>query len=221
MIEKIKKANAILKYHGAGTLLVFLFRKMIQDSFGEGRYKRIFLFELSEPRPAVKSLEFAKDHVFRFASAEDIERLHNEAKWDISEDDIKAFSNGDQCLLQVDGEQMVGYAWLASTQLVEVAWGFHVNMADDTLYNYKGFTAEEYRGKGFQPLRHLKLLEHARASGKKKLFGYVDHLNLKSLRGVSKSGYRRVGVLRCINRGGKIRFKMKIDQHSWGMKRRV
>lgn len=221
MTEKLNKAKEILKRHGLITLLIFLSRKVAQGLFGEQGYKRIFLFELSEPRPAQKSMDAAKDHVFRFATIEDIEALRIEDKWDISDEDIKAFKKGDQCLLQIDGDRLVGYAWLASSQLVEVAWGFHINLADDTIYNYKGFTAVEYRGKGFQPLRHLKLLEHARASGKRRLFGYVDHLNLNSLRGVSKSGYRPVGVLRCTRRGGQIRFKMKIKKGNWGMERRI
>ena len=221
MKSKLDNALEILRRHGLKVFLQYSARKTIQSIWGKNSYKRIFLFELSTPKPAPDSIEHARNHVFRFATREDLEDLRKDAKWDILDADIAAFKKGDRCLLQEDGEKLVGYAWLASSSLVEVGWGFHINMPNDTVYNYKGFTAEEYRGKGFQPLRHLKLLEHVRETGQKRLFGYVDHLNLRSLRGVRKSGYRQVGVLRCTKLQGKFRFSLKVDNDNWGLERRT
>jgi len=221
MIDKLNNALEILRRHGVAVFLVYMARKTVQGLFGGDRFKRIFLFELSQPRPAADSIRAAQHHEFRFATADDIAKLKAENKWDISDADVSAFEKGDRCLLQIDGEKLVGYAWLASSSLVEVAWGFHINMPDDTVYNYKGFTAVEYRGKGFQPLRHLKLLEHVRTTGQQRLFGYVDHLNLRSLNGVRKSGYRPVGVLCCIKWNGKIRFSLKVNEANWGLVRRT
>ena len=52
------------------------------------------------------------------------------------------------------------------------------------------------RGLGFQPLRHIEMLKKIKALGKQRLFGFVDHLNFSSLRGVMKSGYVVVGEIR-------------------------
>lgn len=187
----------------------------------EGKSCRIFLFVLDTPRPSPASIKAAEGHTFRFATLEDLETLYKEPAWDIKDKDIAAYKNGDLCLLQLDGEKLVGYAWLAASPLVEIMWGFHFNMPDDTAYNYKGYTNPEYRGKGFQPLRHLKLLEHIRQSGQHRLFGYVDQLNLNSLKGVRKSGYRKIGVLRCIIKNGKANFDLKVSESLWSRQKRI
>jgi L-amino acid N-acyltransferase YncA len=61
----------------------------------------------------------------------------------------------------------------------------------------------------------LKLLELIRPEGKRRLLGYVDHLNYASLRGVEKSGYVQVGVLRGIKRQGKTNFQLSVDCCAW------
>lgn len=220
MKEKIENAKQIIKRQGVPTFIRYMSRRFLQSLYTEG-YRRFFLFELSIPRPAPESVRAAEGHVFRFATMEDILEYQKDPVWDIAQIDVTAFEKGDRCLLQLDGDKLVGYAWLASSSLVEIGWGFHFNMPDDTVYNYKGFTAPEYRGKGFQPLRHLKLLEHVKKSGQRRLFGYVDHLNLKSLRGVQKSGYQKIGVLRCLKKRGRIRFKLDISADNWSTDRRT
>ena len=129
--------------------------------------------------------------------------------------DLEAFADGCRCLLQLDGERLVGYTWVASSPLIEVMWGLHLNLPEDMVYNYNGFTAPAYRGTSFQGLRHLKVLERMREEGKRRLFGYVDDLNYRSLRGVEKSGYHRVGVLVGVKRGGQTHFALTIDAEAW------
>lgn len=173
------------------------------------------------PQAVTRQHQAAEGHTFRFATIEDIRTLHAEPVWDIRDKDVLAFEKGDRCLLQLDGDKLVGYAWLASSPLVEIMWGFHFNMPDDVVYNYKGYTNPEYRGKGFQPLRHLKLLEHVKENGQGRLFGYVDHMNFNSLRGVGKSGYRKIGVLRCVIKNGQANFKLKVSESGWSRDKRT
>jgi RimJ/RimL family protein N-acetyltransferase len=209
-----------LSRHGLGGFVVYLSR-LIFCGGSNDKSCRIFLFELTTPRPTPESIRAAEGHTFRFATIEDIHTYHADPIWDIGDKSVLAFERGDRCLLQFDGDTLVGYTWLAASSLVELTWGFHFNMPDDTVYNYKGFTAPAYRGEGFQPLRHLKLLEHVKGTGQHRLFCYVDQMNLSSLKGVKKSGYKKIGVLRCVRKQEKVRFFLRVSKDVWSKERRT
>ncbi|MHC4973239.1 MAG: hypothetical protein ACYTG3_13000 [Planctomycetota bacterium] len=211
---KLKNARSILKTHGLRGLFLHVTRRLVWSVRG-GEACRIFLYELDTPRPKAAAIQAAASHTFRFATAGEIKALHADPAAEVVDQDLVAFERGARCLLQYDGDTLVGYTWLNASPLIHIMWGMHFNLPDDTAYNYKGFTAPAYRGKGFQPLRHLKILEHIRAQGQRRLFGYVDHLNLNSIRGVRKSGYRKVGVLRCVRKPDRVRFKLEVASDLW------
>jgi RimJ/RimL family protein N-acetyltransferase len=206
--------------NGVGGLAIYLSRLIFWRGYDDN-IRRIFLFVLETPRPSAKSIKAAERHTFRFATIDDLERYKEDPVWDISDSNIQTLKNGDRCLLQLDGDNLVGYAWLAASSLVEIMWGFHFNMNDDIVYNYKGFTAPAYRGMGFQPLRHIKLLEHVKETGQRRLFGFVDHMNLNSLKGLKKSGYKRVGILCAKRTNDNIRFHLKVTENTWSKIRRT
>jgi len=218
--SKLSSARLILSRHGFGGIIVYLFRLIFWRVYNDN-LSRIFLFVLDTPKPTPESIRAAEGHIFRFATIEDLQTLNKESIWGIGDKNILAFKKGDRCLLQLDGDILVGYTWLAASSLVEIMWGFHFNMPDDTAYNYKGFTAPAYRGKAFQPLRHLKLLEHIKTTGQRRLFGYVDQMNLDSLKGVRKSGYKKIGVLRCVRKREKVRFSLRVSKDLWSMEKRT
>jgi len=219
MDNKLARARSIFRRHGLKGFAVCLFRVLLWHRF-DGSLYRIFLFELSTPPSAPQRIP-DNGHTFRFASMEDIRTYHADPAWPIRDRDVLAFERGDRCLLQFDGDTLVGFAWIAASPLVEIMGGFHFNMPDDTAYNYHSFTAPAYRGKGFQALRHLKLLEHLKETGQRRLFGYVDQTNLDSLRGVRKSGYRRIGVLRCLRKREEVKFHLKVSKDLWSDKKRT
>lgn len=185
-----------------------------------GKAFRFFLVVLETPRPTPAATQAARDHIFRFATLEELERLRKDPASHLYERDIQSFKNGCRCLLQLDGEELVGYTWISSAPLIELDRGLHFNMPDDMVYNYNGYTVPKYRGTAYQGLRHLRILEHVRGEGKRRLFGYVDHTNYKSLHGVSKSGYRRFGVVRGVSRKGVVRFSLSTEEGCWSMSAR-
>ncbi len=213
-MQKMAKAFDKAWQFGVGGLLTHIARRALAFVPG-GKVSRYFLIVLDTPRPAPAAVLAAKDHTFRFATLEDLERLKQKPESHIYERDIASFRNGCRCLLQIHGEALVGYTWISSAPLIEIMWGFHFNMPDDMVYNYNGYTAPEYRGTAYQGLRHLKVLEHTRAEGKRRLLGYVDHMNYKSLHGVRKSGYQRIGVVRGVNRNGQLHFSISVDESCW------
>ncbi len=212
--SKLENARKIVRVHGLRGLLTHIVRRLVWSVRG-GEACRIFLYELDTPRPRPDAIQAAASHTFRFATEEEIRALHADPAAEVMDQDLVAFERGARCLLQYDGDTLVGYTWLNASPLIHIMWGLHFNLPDDTAYNYKGFTAPAYRGKGFQPLRHLKILEHIREGGQRRLFGYVDHLNLNSIRGVRKSGYRKVGVLRIVRKPSETRIKLKVSSDLW------
>lgn len=184
-------------------------------------FYRIHLFELKDPKPLPSALEAAREHVFRFAAVEEIEALLRSGQTTLMAADVPAARRGDRCLLQLAGETLVGYSWIAGSPLVHLAKGLHFNLPDDAVFDYRGYTAPEYRGAGFQALRHLKLLEHIRCEGKTRLFGHVEHLNFSSLKGVRKSGYAEVGDITIVKRGGRVRVSIRVREDMWCNARRL
>jgi hypothetical protein len=214
-----KRARGIASMGAAGAA-AHLGRHLMRRLRG-GEAFRLFLVVLTEPRPTAAAQQAAKNHTLRFATLEDLERLQADPTSNFSPWDVDAHREGCRCLLQLDGEKLVGHTWVSTAPLIELRWGLHFNMPDDMVYNYHGYTAPQYRGTAFQALRHLKLLELMKSQGKRRLLGYVDDLNYRSLRGVEKSGYRRVGTLSGLKRGGQTHLSLSIDDGAWSQLVRV
>ena len=178
---------------------------------------RVILIALSDPSPIPKAVEASKDHEFRFATVDEILELQKDPEKDINDTNVDQLRRGmTRCLLQMDGEKLAGYTWVWTNKLSLITDGFYINLPDDTVYNYKGYTPPDYRGFGFQAIRHHKVLELLADDGVTRLFGYVDHLNFKSRRGQARSGYVDVGELIIAHkRDGTVAVKMKVDEDFW------
>ncbi len=186
---------------------------MVFSPFGRGT--RLFLIVLSESRLAYKVEKTANDHIFRWATRDDLLKLMKIPSSEIKMRDLNSFDDGNRCLLQLDGEALVGYTWISLNPLVEILWGIHFNMPDDMVYNYNGYTAPAYRGTAYQALRHQKVLSLIQKEGKKRLFAYVDHMNYHSLSGTRKSGYKIVGTIKGFQTPKRLRFSIKVSQDCW------
>jgi hypothetical protein len=185
---------------------------------------RKILVVLSEPRPIPKAFEAAATHTFAFATADQLRELQANPAYGIGDLDVaRARDDIARCLLQLDGDQLAGYAWIWNSRLAYLedvenglhVDGVHVNLPDDTIYNFKAYTNPAYRGFGFQALRHLQLLKLTEPEGVRRLFGFVDHFNTDSLKGVRKSGYVPVGELRVRHRNGRATMVMDVDEAFW------
>ncbi len=185
---------------------------------------RKILVVLSEPRPIPRAIEAASTHTFKFASAQELQELGRNPAYAITAADVERVAGGvARCLLQLDGDKLAGYAWIWNSRLAYIedvengvqVDGVHINLPDDTIYNYKAYTNPDYRGFGFQALRHLQLLKLTEDEGVRRLFGYVDHFNSDSLKGVAKSGYVPVGELRVRHRKGRASMVLDVEESFW------
>jgi hypothetical protein len=211
IVESIKTQYKQAGWHG---VMIHLIRHAMVFRFS-GSGSRLFLIALSEPKPTDDAAQKAAKHSFKWAEREDLSRMLSDPEAKINQRDLVSFDRGNRCLLQHDGDKLVGYTWVSLDPLIEILWGVHFNMPDDMVYNYNGFTTPAYRGTAYQALRHLKLLDLMRSEGKKRLFGYVDHMNYKSLRGTQKSGYKTVGTISGFECNKKFTFKINIDHNAW------
>ncbi|MEY4760501.1 MAG: hypothetical protein RLZZ200_357 [Pseudomonadota bacterium] len=211
-LQKIRHDHGVFEALRAGWL-----------GFRYGGSTRMILYALYEPRPMADSITAAQDHVFRFATPEDLARLSTTPSYEIAPIDIERVNQGTaRCLLQLDGDNLVGYAWIWTNRLAYIDSGIHINLPDDTIYNYKGYTNPAYRGSGFQALRHLQLLKLTRDEGVRRLFAFVDQYNIRSLNGVRKSGYLPVGEIIFRARDGKkVQLRMNVDHHFWSFSART
>jgi len=128
---------------------------------------------------------------------------------------MEAARQGERCLVQSDGDALVGYTWVARSPLVFVMDGVYLSLPDDTAYQYWSYTNPEYRGLGYQAARALELHRRLAAEGKRRLFLTVECTNFASLKGVRKSGFEKVGDLHMTRRGGKVRVSLKITEELW------
>lgn len=214
LLDVLSEARAATEDHGprAGLLRLWLAGRRVSE---------LDLFALSEPHAPPRALEASEDHTFRFADREDLIEIGREHEDQYLPVDLEYLERGDRCLLQLDGDTLAGFAWIAGSQLVHIADGFHLNLPDHVIYNYHAFTAPEYRGNAFQALRHCKLLELLEPEGKTALFGFVDRLNFASQKGVVKSGYRKVGRVTLRHRSGSVTQTMKVEEDFWCGERRI
>jgi hypothetical protein len=219
-IELVHKSRMLVSRLGVTGAGVYAARRAIAHVPGRESF-RMFLIVLTTPRPTAAAEAAAKGHVFRFATREELTEYVRLPEAKMYDRDLASFDAGNRCLLQLDGDKLVGYTWVGTSRLIELMWGMHFNMPDDVVYNYNGLTVPSYRGTSFQALRHLKILELCRAEGTRRLFGFVDHLNYASLRGVEKSGYVRVGTLSGVRRSGQISFSLEVEDHAWSDRVRV
>jgi hypothetical protein len=193
-----------------------------RDGLRHAGASRKILVVLSQPRPVPRAFEAASTHTFKFASAQELEELGRNPAYAITPADVERVSSGvARCLLQLDGDKLAGYAWIWNSRLAYVeddrvaGDGVHINLPDDTIYNFKAYTNPDYRGYGFQALRHLQLLKMTADEGVRRLFGYVDHFNPDSLKGVAKSGYVPVGELRIRHRNGRATMVLDVEEAFW------
>jgi hypothetical protein len=196
--------------------------RIARDAVRYAGQSRKILVVLSEPRPIPRAFDAASTHTFKFASAPELEELRRTPAFQISAQDVQRVSDGiARCLLQLDGDTLAGYAWIWNSRLAYVEDdrvaddGVHINLPDDTIYNFKADTNPDYRGFGFQALRHLQLLKLTEDEGVRRLFGYVDQRNTDSLKGVRKSGYVPVGEVRIRHRKGRAMMVMDVEESFW------
>lgn len=130
---------------------------------------------------------------FRLARYEDLRALSRRPELDLGDDRLRAYLEGDSCLLQYVGDELAGYTWVHADGRPLLIPGLRLKTPDAYLYNYASLTLPRFRGRNHQALRHHELMQQARWRDRAGLLGYVRHTNWSSRAGLQKSGYRELG----------------------------
>lgn len=137
-------------------------------------------------------------HSSSLATKEDLVRMRSEGTWDISDELIEGFKNGDSCVLSSVNGKLAGYTWVHVGGHPLLTSGLRISIPPEYIYNFAGFTLPEFRGFGLQPYRHNIIMSHPAWKDKKGMIGFVECTNWNSKKGQSKSGYQRLGYLTLI-----------------------
>lgn len=160
----------------------------------------------------------------RLATEADLTRMVAEGTWDLNDDLIEGFRQGDSCLLsfvrdKAGGEKLAGYTWVHSAGRPLIVKGLRLSIPSDYIYNFAGYTAPAFRGFGLQPYRHHELLNRPEWRDRKGMIGYVECMNWSSQKGQAKSGYQRLGSLTMIGTNEKFSVSLSPELKKLGIRR--
>ena len=155
----------------------------------------------------------------RLATESDLLEMREVENWNISDELLEDYQNGNSCLLSSVEGRLAGYTWIHSGGRPRILPGLRIRIPDGYLYNYAGYTAPQFRGRKLQSYRHNAVLSLPQWQSKKGMFGYVECTNWSSKKGQSKSGYTKVGKVSLVGRGNHFVAHFSSELKSLGIRR--
>jgi len=132
----------------------------------------------------------------RVATRDELMEMHKQQTWQIHDFLLDRAAEGDLCFLNYCGGELAGYTWANVNGQPLLFPHLRLKLPDNYIYNYAGFTLPKFRGYGLQAIRHSALIHHKQWNATTRgLIGYVNATNWPSIRGQTKSGYRKIGTL--------------------------
>jgi hypothetical protein len=160
-----------------------------------------------------------KPVTFRLATLEDLQALHGQPGLLIDDERLRAFADGDACLLQFVGDELAGYTWVHARGTPLLVPGLRIGIPGSLLYNYASLTLPAFRGRNHQSLRHHELLQLPAWQDRAGLLGYVRHANFSSRAGLRKSGYRELGRIWLAGLGDRVLAWIPAELRALGITR--
>ena len=190
-------------------------------SAGSAKLPTLLLFSYGEGPRQIDVIPNFNKHVFRFASRADLERIRHEHSAPASAVDPEYHQQGDRCLLQSNGDELVGLTWVASSSLAYLSHGAYYNLPDDTCYTYNPHTSASYNGIICRALRDQAVLRCLSGEGKRRLLTAIDEVELPDIEQIRPHGYELVGHMRMHARRGRLRLTVDVREDFWCFERRT
>ena len=156
--------------------------------------RRVIIFELDLEEP-VKKVDCQIKVSLRLASKNDIESMNKE-DFDYDQKGKKhsreRLKRGDRCILALHNDQIIGYVWVMEGQM-ELSIDNLVPLPKNKAYVYKGFVAEQYRGKRVLNYLDKFLIEELKKEHKKCLLKTVDINNTQAVKASVRMGFKKAG----------------------------
>ncbi len=172
--------------------------------------KVLILFGLVQPQSLV---EFAPGGSleYRLATRDEVTRLPSSI---LPSNSLEALARGDQCVMQMVEERLVGLVWVSTASIVQLLPGVRLALPADAVYTFRTWTNPAYRGRGLQARRHLAVVRRFAPEGRRRLLCFADRANLASLNGAWKSGCRPVGRID-LRTNGDPQPRLRITAQDW------
>ena len=103
-----------------------------------------------------------------------------------------ALGRGDRCYGFLDGDVLASFGWYARRP-TPMGDGLCLCFDPRSVYMYKGFTHERYRGQRLHAIGMTRALSQVLEEGALGIVSYVDAANQSSLRSCYRMGYADVG----------------------------
>jgi hypothetical protein len=155
-----------------------------------------YILECASLRPSDVNPRFLDAGPFRagFARRDEILRAAGPEHDMTPEFVAEAFDRGDECFALYDGDRLASSIWFA-TRPTPVADDFLVHFDAGWVYNYKGFTHPDYRGKRLYSIGLTQALRSYAARGSRGVLSYVRSTNFPSRRARAHTGQRVFGKI--------------------------
>lgn len=117
----------------------------------------------------------------------------------------KAIEKNDYCYGIFKDDELISYGWY-SNKTTEITDDLQIQFKSNYIYQYKGFTISEFRGKRLHAIGMAKALQSLSDSGVDGLLAIVESTNYNSRKSVYRMGYRDFGKIIVFKIGKQYRF---------------
>ncbi len=140
-------------------------------------------------------LKFNEKMLFKIATRQDLLTLKDQGEYQIDEEKLDLFDRGELCLLNYSNDEVAGYTHAHVSGRPILKPHLELEIPDNMIYNFAGFTLPKFRGRNHHGMRHYELMQLPQCLNKRYMIGYVEFDNFAALRGDRKSGYAKIGYI--------------------------
>jgi len=187
----VQKAQTKLKRHGARNFAHALCMRAINAVLPVKILRGVYVSKPEAPFLAVPPAYGA-----RFLDAAELRAFAADPRNEMSLAFIDgARMKGDECYALLGGPSLAAYGWYATTPTAIGVPHLLLHFNQDYVYMYKGFTAEQHRGKRLHAIGMTRALAEYARRGYQGLVSYVESTNFDSLKSCDRMGYKVFGSI--------------------------
>jgi len=187
MQNKLQHVSNIISEEGFVNFILKTIKYVNKNIFGILK-AYIFEFNLQNPEPQTNCLLKIS---LKIATEKDIMNLdeelydYNTNAKKYSQDRLK---KGDQCILALHKDKIVGYLWAMADSTMEVGQSKFIDISENRAYLYKAFVLKEYRGMRIYDGMIDYLIKLLKKDGKRYIILTIDSDNKPSLKIKQRKG---------------------------------
>jgi len=144
-----------------------------------------------------ENIKIQMDISYRVATESDIKNLNN-FMYDYNKKtkrySLERISVGDECVLAIYNDDVVGYIWIMKAQM-ELSAARLIDIPKEKAYIYRGYIREDYRGKRIFNGIDQYIFNKLKNENYQYVVTTVSMKNLSSIRTRERIGFKRIGTI--------------------------